>query len=98
MANKIIKKIEAQSYKGTYENTVNGMLITGSLNANGKKELNSLSGSVNQGEKQLADFNAYINGDDFSYNFNEIHDIESLPAVAAAIKETVAAIKEELKA
>lgn len=98
MANKIIKSLNAQSYNGTYETTVNGMVVAGNLNANGKKEANSIYGTVKNGENVLADFNAYRNGDDFSYNFNEIHDIESLPVVAVAIKEVVAAIQEELKA
>lgn len=98
MANKIIKKLNAQSYSGDYETTVDGKVISGTLNANGKKELSSIYGLVKEGDNQLANFNAYRNGEEFSYNFSEIHDIEVIPSIVVAIKETVAAIQEELKA
>ena len=98
MANKIIKTLNAQSYTGNYEASIGGNVVSGTLNTDGKKELNNIYGSVNEGDKLLANFNAYRNGEEFSYNFSEIHDIEALPAIVAAIKETVAAIQEELNA
>lgn len=64
MANKSIKTLNAQSYSCDYEMTVNGKVISGTLNANGKKELNGIYGSVNEGDKQLANFNAYRNGEE----------------------------------
>lgn len=99
---KVIKSIVAQNYNGEYTVDKNNVpavepyTISGNLNADGRKKLSNISGSVKNADAMKATFNAYRNGNDMRYNFNDVTDIAELSAIATAVKVAVEAVVEEL--
>ena len=99
MANaKVIKSLNAQNYTGSYEVSGEVYKISGSLNADGQKKLNNISGSVKKGDAMVLTFNAWKNGENFRYNFNDVQDMEELSEATNAIKAAVEAVEAELAA
>jgi len=94
--NSVIKTLNALSYEGTFEHTSEGIKVSGTLQTDGHKVLNTFSGSVTEDNVSLAYFNAWGSGDGCRYSFNEISDIEKVAEIAAAVKAARIAIEAEL--
>ena len=96
MAAKVIKTLVAGNYNGTYEYPGTNYKVAGSFNTDGNKVMNNISGSVKAGEVQKANFNAWKNGDQYRYSFNDIVEVSELAAIAAEVEAAVAAVNAEL--
>lgn len=94
--NSVIKSLNALSYEGTFEHTSGGIKVSGTLQTDGNKVLNTFSGSVVEDNVSLAYFNGWGSGDGCRYSFNEISDIEKVAEIAAAVKAARIAIETEL--
>ena len=96
MANKVIKSLVAGNYNGTYEYNGATYKVGGSFNTDGNKVMNNISGSVKAGDAIKASFNAWKNGEQYRYSFNDILDVAELPEISAEVGEAVAAVNAEL--
>lgn len=94
MTKTTIKSLTAENYRGQFESEIGQLKIEGSFSANNEKKINNLSGAVTQGKNRVAGFNAYRQGDKFSYNFSEVNDLDSLAQMSAAVKEAIEELPE----
>lgn len=97
-SNSIIKTLNANSYNGSYETTVDGYFISGNFNTDGNKIISNVSGTVKSDGVVVASFNAYKNGDNFRYNFSDISDITLLSSIASAVETVMETLVAELAA
>lgn len=94
----MLKNFKANSYNGQYEETKQGLAITGSVSADSEKRISNISGNVVEDGTPILAFNAYRSGESLLYNFNDVRDFTKFVTAVGAIQEAVASVQEEISA
>ena len=94
----VIKSLNTPlNYSGDYEVVNKEWVVSGTVETDGQKNLNSISGIAKKNDMIVLSFNAWGNKDNLRWNFNDIGDLGDLNDALTVIVKAVDEIKAELE-
>ena len=95
---RVIERVKATQYAGTYKYDGAAFTVSGRFSADGDKVVVSIIGDIVADGEKRADYEARLVSGNYKYDFSNVVEITELPAIEADVKDAVLAVCNELKA